>query len=759
MIGTRTSMLDAAERVTGRLAYTINATLPGTLHVAIRRSDVPHGRVARLDVSQALAMDGVVTVLTADDFPDGGPMRPTFGPIYRDQPIVAVDRVRYVGDPVAAVAAVDKHTAERAVATIDVEFEELPSVTSVEAALEDGAPLLHDEDGEMAGGYADIILRGRTGNICNEFVLHKGSTDEGFAQSDEIFEHTFRSPAVQHVALEPHACIAFFEGQRLTVQTSTQTPYAVRDALAHMFDLPVSQVRVIVPPLGGGFGGKTYPKVEPLAAALAFKTGRPVKVVLSRDEEFITNSKHQAIITLKTGVKRDGTLVAKKVSARFNAGAYTDISPRLIKNGGYACAGPYRIPHIDVESLAIYTNLPPAGAFRGYGVSQAAWAHESQMDMIAAELDIDPVELRMRNLLEEGEAFATGEPIHGARFKQILGDALQLFADDPPAGDPPGAHIRTGRGCSVIIKSTITPSSSSSVVKLNADGSLQVLTSTVEMGQGAHTALAQVASQQLGIPVASIRVVAPDTDVTPYDTTTSSSRSTAAMGNAVGQAVGDVSRQLLDLAADQLEVDPADLLLQDGAVSVKGSPRTAIPIGEILTTSQRGTLVGKGTFLSEGGLNPETGQGVASDHWHQGALAAEVEVDTRTGKVRVKRLRATVYAGTVVNPVNARMQVEGSVIFGLSQALFEQIENDGRQVTNPNLSDYAIAGRGELPGVFEPSLLEDPDDDQVHGLGETALPVVMPAIANAVADAIGVRLTELPLTAERVLTALEDRDV
>lgn len=757
MIGQRQTLLDARDRVTGRIPYTINLEPPGTLHVAILRSTVPHARLVRVDASAAAELPGVAAVLTRDDFV-GSSIRPLFGPVFRDQPIVAMDKVRYVGEPVAAVAAADPRVAEAALEAIEVDYEELPAVFTPQDALAAGAPLLHEDFGDRAPGYADIVLQGQGGNVCNKFQLRKGDGLAGFDLADEIFEHEFSSPPVQHVSMEPHAAVASFEGDHLTVHTCTQTPYAVRDALAYMFRLPASHVRVVVPPVGGGFGGKTYAKVEPLAAVLSRMTHRPVKVQLTREEEFVTNRKHQAFITLRTGVRRDGTIVAREVQALFNAGAYTDISPRLIKNGGYGAVGPYRIPHVHIDSYAVFTNLPSAGAFRGYGVSQGSWAYESQMDMIAEAMGFDPIELRMRNLLEEGDTFATGETLHGIRFADVLRDATSLFDSGrvpaPPSDDD--GSVRRGRGCAVIIKSTITPSTSAASVKLNGDGSLQVLTSTVDMGQGAHTALGQIAASALGIGVPSIGVVGPDTDVTPFDLTTSSSRSTASMGAAVREAVVDVRRQLLDLAAHQMEVDVADLELTDGRIAVVGDPASGRSIAEVVTASRLGTLAGNGSFVTEGGLHPETGQGIASEHWHQGAVAAEVDVDVATGKVTVRGLRAAVYAGTVVNPVNARMQIDGSVSFGISQALFEQLLHDEGHPANSNLSEYALAGLADLPEVFEVSLIEDPDNDEMHGLGETCLPPVMPAIANAVADAVGVRIRHLPLTAERVLDALEE---
>ncbi|HVT68944.1 MAG TPA: molybdopterin cofactor-binding domain-containing protein, partial [Trebonia sp.] len=412
-------MSDSRERVTGEIGFVINAEPTGTLHAAVARSTAPHARLLRVDVSEAAKYPGVVLVLTGADIADG-PVRPYFGPVFRDQPPLAIGKVRYVGEPVAAVVAADPRTAAEAAALVEVEYERLPAVFTPAEALADGAPLLHEDFGAQAPGFGDIVLSGQSGNVCNKFQLRKGEGLDGFRYADRIFEHEFRTPSVQHVSLETHAALAVFEGSRLTVTTCTQTPYNVRDSLAHMFGLPASRVRVVVPPVGGGFGGKCYPKVEPLAALLAQRTRRPVKLVLSREEEFFTNSKHASFIRLRTGVRADGTIVARHVDALFNAGAYTDISPRLIKNGGYGAVGPYRIPHVHVDSRAVYTNLPSSGAFRGYGVAQGAWAYETQMDIIAAELGIDPVQLRRRNLLGEGDTFATGEPLHDVRFREVL---------------------------------------------------------------------------------------------------------------------------------------------------------------------------------------------------------------------------------------------------------------------------------------------------------------------------------------------------
>jgi CO/xanthine dehydrogenase Mo-binding subunit len=753
-VGQPIDMCHARDRVDGRLDFAVNAEVPNMLHARLLRSEVPHARIRSVDARAAVAMPGVIAVLTAADLGRVGGPAGHYGPVLLDQPVVCGDRVRFAGDPVAAVAAETEAAAAAALLAIEVDYEPLPAVLTLDEALADRAPLLHDDaPRQRERTYADIKLVGREGNVCTTFRLRSGDVDAGFARADVIVEGVYESPAVQHVPMEPHAVLASFQRGQLTVVSSTQSPYAVRDTLAEMFGVPSSAVRVIVPHLGGGFGAKTYAKFEPVTAALAWKAGRPVKLVLPRDEEFVSLTKHAARIHMRTGATRDGRLVAREVRAYFDAGAYTDISPRLIKNGGYSCVGPYAIPNVRVDSSAVYTNLPPAGAFRGYGVTQAAWAHEQQMDELAEVLGVDPVALRRMNLLREGEPFSTGEVMREAHWHELLERSASAV------GWPDGRRVQVderrvrGKGIAVILKSTITPSTSNAAVRLDADGTLQVITAAVEMGQGAHTVLAQVAADALGVPVTAVNVTEPDTQFAPYDQTTSSSRATRAVGRAVADATHVVRAKALALAADVMEAAPGDLVLEDGAVHVKGHKASALALPEIFWRTRVGSINGDGEVRTAGGLDPDTGQGVASDHWHQGAAAAEVEVDLGTGKVLVKHVYAIAYAGRVVNPKLARLQMHGSVLFALGQALYEELVFDNGILTNPNLSEYAIPALGDLPERLEVELLETPGETEVHGLGETALPPVLAAIGNAVRAAIGAPVRCLPITPERVLSA------
>ena len=750
-------MIDALDRVTGRVEYTINYALPGMLHARLLRSTTPHARIVRIDTARACALPGVELVVTGAELKQRRDFSPYYGPVFRDQPVLAIDKVRFIGDPVAAVLAEDADIAAQAVQLIDVEYEHLPAVFDPLEALADGAPLVHETPPVVGATFSDLVIHTSPNtNICNHFKLRKGDVERGFAEADHVFEDTFSSPAVQHVPFETHACVAQVDARHLSVWATTQTPHPVRSQLAEMFRLPLSAVRVVVPTLGGAYGSKSYTKIEPLTAVLACLAGRPVRLHLSREEEFVTITKHAVVIKMKTGLMADGRIVARKSTCYFNTGAYADIGPRLIKNGGYATGGPHAIPNVWVDSYAVYTNHPPAGAFRGYGVSQAAWAYDTQLDMIAIRLGMDPYELRMKNLLVDGDTVMTGEVVEDCHWRELLAKSAEGIgwkADEPPRRV---GHKVRAKGLSCIIKATVTPSTSTASVKLNDDGSVNVLTSSVEMGQGLKTALAMIAAEKLDIDISKVHVSDVDTDVTPYDQQTTASRSTHMMGTAVMLAMDDIREQLLALAADQLEVSAQDLELRDGCARVVGSPDRCVPYGQLISRVRRGNLLGRGTFTTSGGLDPETGQGIGSVHWHQAAGGAEVEVDLDTGHVRVVRYHGAVYAGRIINPVQAELQTEGSFAFGLGQALFEEMVYDGGQLQNGNLGDYMIASFKDLPDKIGVSVVEHLEANEIHGIGETSLPPVMPAIGNAVFRATGVRIQDLPLTPEKVLRGLRE---
>ena len=744
--------IDGPARATGRLAFVQDVAPPGVLQTSIVRSREAHARIVRIDTTRASALPGVALAVGGAELARGFGRPITFGPIYRDQPALAIDKVRYVGEPVAAVVAADPDVAAEAAALIEVEYEPIPPVVDLDAALANGASLVHDaERARGTYGFAD----GPAGsNVCSPFRLRKGSVEVGFAEADVIVEDVFETPSVQHVPLEPHTSVVLVRAGRITAWTGTQTPHGVRLQLAELFGIPASRVRVIVPAIGGGFGGKGHAKLEPLAALLSRAVGRPVRIRLERSEEFVTITKHASRISMRTGVRRDGRITAREVTCWFDTGAYADIGPRVAGYGGIGMAGPYAIDHVSVDAHAVYTNRPPAGAFRGFGFPQATWAHERQMDHIAERLGMDSLELRLRNVIVDGQSYSTGEVFHDSRFRELLEDggrAIGWAAGASPIRS--GQRVRaTGVACAV--KATIIPSISTAVVKLGDDGSLDVLASSVDMGQGIGTTLARIAAAALELPLDRVNVAGVDTDVTPYDQMTSASRSTFAMGAAVAEAVVSVRTQLAELVAEMFEVAASDLEFRDGAVGVRGVPAKSIGYGDAIRRARMGNLIGEGRYRKLGGLDPETGQGIGSVHWTPGVGAAEVEVDLETGRIDLLRYHAGTYAGRIVDPDGAQLQVDGCVTFGLGQALFEQLVFDGGQIVNGSLADYQIAASRDMPRQLTSTILEDPEVAEVHGMGEACLPPVMPAIANAVARATGLRFTTLPVTPEAVLRGL-----
>jgi CO/xanthine dehydrogenase Mo-binding subunit len=758
-IGSRVPMVDATERVTGSLEYVLDLRLPGMAEAKLLRSPHAHARIVGLDASRAAALPGVLAVLTGADLVGRDDIVPTFGLFIRDQPPVAIDVVRYAGEPVAAVAARDASTAAAALEAIEVSYEPLAAVFDVEAALGPDAPILHPGPRILASGRPDIVARqpGFAGtNVIHLFTQRKGDISAGFEAAELVIEHTYDSPAVGHVPLEPHVAVAQWTGGRLTVWSSNQAPHYVALELANMFGIRLTDVRLVVPTLGGGFGSKVDPSIEPIVALLAKAARRPVRLALDRTEEFLTHTKHAARITIRTGARRDGTLVAHQATCWYDGGAYAKSTPEKVRRG-YASMGPYRVPNVHVDSYGVYTNHVPSAAFRGFGIPQVAWAHESQMDRLAEALGIDPLELRLKNVLLPGDEFSTGERIEeDLHYPELLRSAAEAIGwADGPTVRRDGSVVRA-KGLAAIIKG-MSSFPATSVVKLNGDGSLHVLTSSVEMGQGALTALAQIAAHEATVPLASVRVSTPDTAVTPWDQMTAASRTTSAMGRATRAAIRQVKDQLVEIAAARLEIDPADLEIAEGMVRVKGSPDKAIPFAGLIRMTRVGNVLGRGSYLGVAHLDTETGQGIGSPQWHPCVCAAEVAVDTETGKVTIERLHLALYVGRMINPTQCELQVRGAALFGLGQALFEEIRwDEAGTPMNANLADYTIPSFLDVPAGLDETILETPGTIEVHGLGETGLPSVAPAVANAVARAVGARIADLPLTPEKVLRGLRE---
>jgi carbon-monoxide dehydrogenase large subunit len=761
-IGQSPVRLDAREKVTGRTLYAVDLKMAGMLYAKVLRSPHPHARILHIDATKARSLPGVVAVVTGKDFPG------SLGATVQDQSFLAGDKVRFVGDAVAAVAAVNLDTAEEALSLIHVEYELLPALFDPVEAMKSREVLIHENLSQYAVAPGIFPVPGT--NICNHFKLRKGDPERGFKESDLVLEDTYRSHMVQHAHLETHAAIAQVDSSgKILIWSNTQTPYFNRKALAKSLNLPLNQVRVMVTTLGGGFGGKSYLKAEPICVALALKSkGRPVKLVFTREEEFgVAPVRHPTIIRCKTGMKKDGTWLAQETELIFDTGAYADIGPRVCRNAGFSAAGPYQVPNVRIDSYCVYTNHPIGGAFRGFGIPQVSWAIESHLDVMAEKLGLDPVEVRLKNAVEEGSLSVTGQVLHSVGLKETLRQAAEKIGWRKASGP------YRGKGIACMHKSTVTPSSSAAFVKLNEDASVTLLCSAVEMGQGSSTILAQIASEELGIPVEKISMVRPDTDVTPYDMASVSSRSTFFVGNAVRRAAADAREQLLQIAAEILEANPQDLVIEAGKVMVRGVPEKAIPIAELplgeafyVGAKGRGRgrpVLGRGSFTVEDAtpLDRETGQGKnPSAFWMYATQAAEVEVDPRSGRVKVLRISSAHDVGKSIHPVAIEGQIQGALVMGVGTALFEEMELEKGRVKNPSFAEYKLPSALDAPEMI-PIIVEELHAQGPYGakgLGEPALAPTAAAIANAIYAAVGVRVKDLPITPEKILEGLRKKE-
>ena len=736
-VGQPVPRIDAYDKVTGRAAYVGDLEIPGMVHGMILRSPWPHARVLSIDASEAEGLPGVLGVLTRDHL---GGIDPYFGSVVRDRPIVAMDKVRYQGEPVAAVAARDLATAQEALELIRIEYEELPLVSDTEEALVPGSPALHET------------------NLCAEHHYDWGDVEEGFAQSDRVFEDTFTFPMVYHYALEPHTSIGQYTNQGITVWSTAQHPFLVRGDLARMFGFSLHQVRIIVPYLGGGFGSKSYTKMEPLAVALSKVAGRPVRLALSVEEAFKTVRRHAARCTVKTGVKLDGTFVARECLIHLDTGAYADNGPLVANRAGERIAGPYRWPNLKVSSSAVYTNSTPAGSFRSIGAPQAAWASESQVDIIAADLGLDPLEIRLKNMLARGEEVRKGRrPLDGDPAAGLR-SAAQAVAwsgkEEPGSAENDGTGLVTGKGLGCNLSGVGSSPTSTALVRMHVDGTLTVLVGTTELGQGSRSAMAQVVSQELMVPMGDVDVISSDTSMVPYDRSTGSSRSTTLMGLAVQDGAIEVKDQLLELAALHFESPVEELSIEEGQVVRQGE---SISFGALIQEEFGGVA---GELMGRGYVTPRRHGGRLAQSpvfYEVGISAAEVELDQETGAIRIPHYVSVADVGKAINPQQCEGQDEGAAMQGLGHTLFEEMLYEDGQLLNPNLIDYKVPTFAELPDKLETILIENGDGPGPFGskgLGEGGIVAAGPAVANAIFRATGVRIKELPLTPERVWRAL-----
>jgi CO/xanthine dehydrogenase Mo-binding subunit len=749
--------LDGPDKVTGAARYTFDVTLPGMVHAKVLRSPHPHARIVAIDASRAEALPGVVAVVTGADvieLPD-----PYYGVAIRDQPVLAIDKVRYIGDMVAAVAALDEETAFRGLALIDVRYDLLPPVTTIDEALAEGAPLLFDAS--VAGepiklGNGIISLKEPRPNVLCEFAYRNGDADTVLARSDHVFEDRFRFSRINHFHLEPHVNVARVTGEQIELWSCNQDPFVLRGDIARIFGRPGNNIRIHASYVGGGFGGKSFCKMEPLVVLLAMKAGRPVRLCLSLDESLLTLSKHAGILILKTGVTRDGRLTARKSEIQLDGGAYSDASALTVVKTGYRITGPYRWDAVATRAYAVRTNTVPAGSFRGFGGTQASFASESQIDMIARRLGIDPYDFRCKNLLASAEPFQPGDSGIDSDLTSGLDEVVERLGYRQRVRGSAQDHKARGTGLSIGIKDGGgTGNHAQAIVKLLPSGRAIVSAAAVEIGQGATTALSRIAAETLKLPVEWVRYGAIDTDHTPLDNGTHASCGTVVTGIAVMRAATDARNQVLEFAAERLGCRADELALDNWMVR-RGN--YAHPLEPMIAEHFGGAgfeFIGRGMVkVPNDSKAPLT---AAALFWMPSWVGAEVEVDRETGKVRVVHLVVGADSGRSINPVACRGQIEGAALQALGQSLFEELRYEGGEPVNATPLKYRVPLAGDLPDCLESFILEHggPGPFGAKGIGEAGMLGVASAIANAIHDAVGVRLTEIPFTPERVLAAIE----
>ncbi len=767
-IGENVERVDAREKVTGAALFADDIQFgPGLLYARIKRSPHPHAIIKKIDVSKARALRGVKAVVTGESYPG------YIGLYLKDRHIFCRDRVRYVGDPVAGVAAVSEAIAEQAINLIEVEYEPLPGVFDPEYGASPEAPLLHPDLGKYS--VANFIFPEPGSNVSNHFKIRKGDVDSAWKDCAAIVEHTYRIPHIQHVPIEPHVATAKVDMDgKITLWGSSQSPFAQRNLIASALGVSPADVQVIAPYVGGGFGCKAGVSMEALAVAIASQVrGRPVKLRLTREEEFYTAFVRQGLVAhFKMGCDKDGHLLAVETRFYWDGGAYTEYGVNITRASGYSSTGPYRVPNVRTDSYCVYTNHPVGGPMRGFGMPEFHAGLEQCIDDLAVEVGLDRVAFRKLNCIQGGDTIVTGMTMHPTGLSECLVKAAEAIGwgrKDPPSAP----NKRRGKGIALMWKAPAMPpnAGSSAKVRLNEDGTVTVSVGGQEIGQGSFTVAAQVAAAALGVPYDWVRVTGPvDTDNSPYEWQTVASRLTWSMGNAVAAAARDARQQILDMVAQAWGEDPSDLDIIDGhVVSYKSeeslSLKSIVVYGISKPNDQGwmgGPVVGRGNFMPTyvTGLDPETGQGPrAVVHYTTGAQAVEVEVDMDTGQVEIIRGVAAFDVGKAINPEMVRGQMEGGFVQGVSTALFEGLQLKQGVLQNPSFVDYRIATSADAPRQIETIIIEVPQDDGpwgARGIGEHALVPTVPAIANAIYDAVGIRPGAPPFSSEKIYLLMQE---
>lgn len=771
-VGSSSVRIDGLEKVTGAATFVDDIDFgPDLLHAVIVESPHAHALIRNIDTREAEKVPGVVKVVTGSDFPY------KFGLYMKDRYIFAQDRVRFVGEQVAAVVARDLKTAKRAARLVKVDYEELPPVFDPAEAMKDGADLVHPDLAEY--GRVPWFFPKKDTNIAHWRKTRKGDIEAGFAEADVVLEDTYRVPRYAHCAIEPHVTVGLFDHSgRLTLWSASQSPHTQRNVFAETLaplGLTHKDIRVVTPYVGGGFGGKAGVTMEIIGAALAVAVkGHPVKLRWTREQEFYNTYQRQAVVAkLRIGAKRDGTITAMEHTLHWDAGAYVEYGANVVNAVGLSATGPYRIPNVKIDSLCVYTNLPPGGPYRGFGYSEFSFGLESHMTRLAQKLEMDPVEFRRKNAILEGDTLAYGAEMNPSGLIEAIDRAAEAidWGVTETSADP-GKAI--GKGFSLMWKAPAMPpnAGSAAFLKFSEDASVNVMVSGMEIGQGYLTAMAQIAAEILTVSPEKIRVETPDTDRNAYEWQTVGSHVTWGCGNAVRDAALEARDRMFAVVHRALGHDVAELYLDDEKVKCRTSPGFELPLRDFVISGiqmeddsfRGGPIMGSGSFMPEftsALSDPETSQGGHPNvHYTVGAAGVILEIDRATGKMEVLKAALAVDVGRAINPDLVNGQITGGLLQGLATVLYEDMRFDERgRLLNPNFTDYKIPTAKDVPCEMIPIIVEVPQPDGpfgARGVGEHTMIPAAPMIANAVADAVGVRLTSMPITAERVALAVAD---
>jgi CO/xanthine dehydrogenase Mo-binding subunit len=732
---------DGRVKVTGKAQYVADLKLIGMAYAKVLRSPYAHAKIISIDTSRAAARPGVFCVLTGNDL-EG--LNPYYGHAVKDHPLLAIDKVRYAGEPVAAVVAIDERTAFEALEFIEVKYQELNAVFTPQEALAKDAPLLHEKQFEAGAlrGFEGEVTAGKGSNICQKHEVRWGNVEEAFKSATAVVEAEYYFPMTYAYAMEAYVAIADVTDQGVNIYSSAQHPFMVRHDLKTVFNLPVSKVRLIVPFVGGGYGSKSYTKIEPLVAACSWKAKRPVKL------QFTTRS-DDAYTWMRTAVDAHGKITARQAKIYMNTGAYAENSPLVVEKSSNRCVGPYAIPNVLIENCSLYTNTVPASSYRGFGCAQVTLPGESQIDELAAKIGKDPYEFRLANAAKPGEEFFPGMRPFDGTLKEDLETAANAIGWNTPL---PKGH---GRGVACSGSDAGAYPLTSTAVRVHADGSVTIMTGSTELGQGSHTVIPQIAAEELGVDFDKVNVVSSDTAITPYDRSTGASRTTTLMGSAVLEASREAIQQMVVMAADVLKVKVEEIQVVRGGVRCGEAQLNWSEVISKFYALPDGEVIGRSYIRKSGKF------AALPVFWEAAATGVEISVDEETGKITMEKLATVGDVGLAINPALAEGQDIGAATMGMGIGLFEELVYEGAQLVNGSILDYRLPRFSDLPKKVELHLVQNQDGVGPYGAkggGEASLNSMAANIANAVERAAGVRIRQAPLTPEKVWRALKDKN-